>query len=153
MGGIGKVTNLQGGAARLRVAGDEYATSRRPRICKSGGKENIVEQRVAGVGIKWLSEYQNLHSSGARKRRWRIHGAYGRERENRATGKRICQAQGQWRLVLVGTTPITDAIPSVSIVFKTSASAALSVWKDSSQTVEFPNSSTTSSNHPPCPLS
>jgi hypothetical protein len=60
---------------------------------------------------------------------------------------------GQLRIMVVGTAPITDAIPSVSIVFKASASAALSFWKDSSQIVEFPNSSTTSNNHPPCPSS
>jgi len=60
---------------------------------------------------------------------------------------------GQWRVVVVGTEPITDAIPSVSIVFKASASAALSVGKGSFQTVEFPNSSTTSSSHPAFPSS
>jgi hypothetical protein len=51
--------------------------------------------------------------------------------------------------VLASAGPTKEAIPSVSIVFNASASAALSVAKESSQTVEFQNSSTISSSHPP----
>ena len=59
----------------------------------------------------------------------------------------------QCRVAPAGVESITDAIPSVSIVFNASASAALSVEKESSQTVEVPNSSTTSSSQPPLPSS
>jgi len=39
--------------------------------------------------------------------------------------------------MLAGIGPTREAIPSVSIIFNSSASAALSVAKESSQTVEF----------------
>ena len=77
----------------------------------------------------------------------------GRKQAIGARSLRQSAVVGQWRMVVVGTDPITDAIPSVSIVFNASASAVLSVGKDSFQTVEFPNSSTTSSNHPAFPSS
>jgi hypothetical protein len=57
----------------------------------------------------------------------------------------------QWRVALIGGEPITAAMPSLSITCKASASAALSVGNESSQTVELPNSSTTSSSHAPLP--
>jgi hypothetical protein len=72
---------------------------------------------------------------------------------NGDSAKRYTTVVGQWRRVVVGTEPITDAIPSVSIVFNASASAVSSVGKDSFQTVEFPNSSTTSSIQPAFPSS
>jgi hypothetical protein len=68
-----------------------------------------------------------------------------------AIEEQICSCQ--WRIVVAGTDPIKEAIPSLSIVFNASASAAWSVMKDSFQTVEFLNSSTTSNNHPALPSS
>src|ERR1700674_3230744 len=58
---------------------------------------------------------------------------------------------GQWRVVPAAAEPIKDAMPSVSIVLKASASAALSVGNASSHTFQLPNSSTISSNQPPSP--
>ena len=50
-GGIGKVTNLQGGVvAGGKVAGDEYARALRSRIRKSEAQKIVVGQLVAGVG-------------------------------------------------------------------------------------------------------
>ena len=61
----------------------------------------------------------------------------------------VCQC----RVVPSGIEPTSDTIPSASIAFRASASAALSLGKESSHTVEFPNSSTTSSSQPPLPSS
>src|ERR1700678_3630196 len=55
---------------------------------------------------------------------------------------------GQWRIVLVGTAPITDPIPSVSIVFKTLASAAISFWKDWSHEIWVQPIGTNDLTHP-----
>jgi hypothetical protein len=48
-------------------------------------------------------------------------------------------APAQWRMTPTGASPITDAMPSLSIVFNASARAALSVRNASSHTVELPS--------------
>ncbi len=68
-----------------------------------------------------------------------------------AIAEQICSCQRP--MVVAGTDPISEAIPSLSIVFNASASAAWSVMKDSFQTVEFSNSLATSNNYPALPSS